>query len=316
VRALRDVFSNEACRGILQRLHKRYVDESKVLDIGGDDEPRAGAALLLEQVGLLHRTDPDGTTWELTAHGHKIAHHFISWCKAQEDETSGRVLFGAKSGKEVRVLDVGCGSGGMLYSIASREAAAFGVGLDLDSDVILLGKILQETLPARRGRTDARCALMTADAHTLPFRNGAFDVVLCRDNLQYLDIQVALSEMARTTRDGARFYFLVHAPGFYLDRMVHRGPATFKADGFALANAMMLHLLGRQLTLRGPSGRAVRTCALTRQRMERLLGRHGILIEECKVHGSRWGIPIFLEILARKSRQSRSRTPGQPAVHP
>jgi SAM-dependent methyltransferase len=74
------------------------------------------------------------------------------------------------------VLDLGCGTGRHAQALAR---AGFRVaGLDLDVDALETARFLQAA--------EARAALFAAgDARALPFKDGAFDAVLCVDVLHW-----------------------------------------------------------------------------------------------------------------------------------
>lgn len=298
---LQRILSNEVCKDILRRLYTRYIEQPKVLTIREDDYRTLNAASLLQRTGLLHRSDSsEGTILELTPLGHKISYHFVSWCNALMEEEvikSSQVAFG----RNVNILDVGCGSGRFLTSFGSSLESCICVGLDIDMDAIILGDVLQEM---DRGKSRTFCHFIRGDAHALPFKNGTFDVVICNGSLQYFDVKVALSEMARVTRDSACFYFGgVHAPGFYLNRIAHK-TSTLRDNIFSLLNGVIFRLIGRQMSIQTRSGCTVRECALTRSLLGKLLHRHEIIIEECKTSRKKWGVPLFLDINARHHLKS------------
>jgi SAM-dependent methyltransferase len=88
-----------------------------------------------------------------------------------------------------RVLDVGCGTGGM--TAAWHGAGARCVGVDAD----------EARLKADSGD------FVAGDVRRLPFRDGGFDVVIAHDCLEHVkDTADALGEMARVLApDGAAF---------------------------------------------------------------------------------------------------------------
>lgn len=86
-----------------------------------------------------------------------------------------------------RVLELGCGAGTHVRLLAARGHAVVGLDYSLPS--------LACAVAADPGRAGAYVA---GDAHALPFRDGAFDGILCVGVLQALSRpEPALDEMAR-----------------------------------------------------------------------------------------------------------------------
>lgn len=94
-----------------------------------------------------------------------------------------------------RVLDLGCGRGGVMERLHRRAGSVAGLDLDLDS--------------LRENRASAALALGCARAETLPCADGVFDLVCCSWVLEHLpDPARALNEMARVLRPGGHLIFL------------------------------------------------------------------------------------------------------------
>ncbi len=90
-----------------------------------------------------------------------------------------------------RVLDVGCGPGDGTVRVT--EAGAVGVGLDYSAGMLETAR----REPSLRGR------LSRGDAGRLPFRDGAFDKLVCTNSFHhYPNHRAALKEMRRVLRPG------------------------------------------------------------------------------------------------------------------
>jgi SAM-dependent methyltransferase len=88
------------------------------------------------------------------------------------------------------VLDVGCGTGPFTGWLAERGLAPIGT----DRSPAMLAR-LQRRLP--------RCPVLLADAHALPVRDRAVDLVLLVTTLEFLDDpRRALAEAVRVARCG------------------------------------------------------------------------------------------------------------------
>ena len=96
------------------------------------------------------------------------------------------------SGASARVIDVGCGDGRHIVEAARR--GCFAVGLDYDAD---------ELRRARERIGTRRVDLVVGDATRLPFRDGAFDALICTETLEHLpDDTGGVREIARILRPG------------------------------------------------------------------------------------------------------------------
>jgi ubiquinone/menaquinone biosynthesis C-methylase UbiE len=95
---------------------------------------------------------------------------------------------------ETRVLDLGCGRGGVMERLHSR--AGLVVGLDPD---------WRSLVEHRSGAV----ALSHGVAETLPYEDDSFDLVCCSWVLEHLPApERAFNEVARVLRGGGRFVFL------------------------------------------------------------------------------------------------------------
>ncbi len=102
-----------------------------------------------------------------------------------------------KDRTDLRVLDVGCGTGAM--SAALRR---FGTVTSADLSPLAL------QYSRRRGL----CSLCSADATRLPFKDGAYDAVVALDLLEHIpDDHAAALEFARVLRPGGVLFATVPA---------------------------------------------------------------------------------------------------------
>jgi SAM-dependent methyltransferase len=115
------------------------------------------------------------------------------------------------------LLEVGCGSGALLGDMKGRLGASRSVGVDYSDTIAIVGR-------ARYGHQAVR-----ADGATLPFRDGAFDLVYFADVVEHvLEPERFLREVARV---GRRVAFLIPieagvlATPIYLSRRL-RGKGT------------------------------------------------------------------------------------------
>jgi SAM-dependent methyltransferase len=102
-----------------------------------------------------------------------------------------------------RVLEVGCGEGVVLATLAARLPGTRFDGLELDETAL--------------GQARARCpgaTLVRGDACELPFEGQSFDLVVCLEVLEHLPEPVrALRELRRVARGGC-LLSVPHEPFF------------------------------------------------------------------------------------------------------
>jgi ubiquinone/menaquinone biosynthesis C-methylase UbiE len=98
------------------------------------------------------------------------------------------------------VLDVACGTGAVSRAAARRAGESGSVtGVDLGEPTLEIARS-----HAREPRA-ASIAYVQSDAGSLPLADGAFDVALCQQGLQFFpDRAKALTEMRRVLKTGGR----------------------------------------------------------------------------------------------------------------
>jgi SAM-dependent methyltransferase len=113
-------------------------------------------------------------------------------------EALGRPLRG------LRVLNVGCGTGG--FNVAAERAGAGTWGIDASDDAVRICE-LRRAIGA--GGRYARAA-----AEALPFSDGAFDVVYCLSTLEHVEsVEARRQRITRVLRPGAPCCSTLQTPG-------------------------------------------------------------------------------------------------------
>lgn len=125
-------------------------------------------------------------------------------------------------GKNARVLELGCGNGGLWLNNPAR--------ID-DSWDVTLSDISQGMLEAVKSKIHNRFRFIQIDAECIPFENNTFDVVIANHMLYHLPHRdKALSEIKRVMKDGGRFYSSTLGLGnmFELEELVNGFDASFQ----------------------------------------------------------------------------------------
>lgn len=147
------------------------------------------------------REGTDRNLWEASAHSYDdwIADAFgeqyaVNW------DTLSRHMSPA-----LRVLDVGCGPGGLSLRLARHCQAVWGVDVTAEMIAIAEGKLAAEP---------ANACFQQADACDLPFDDHTFDAVVSVNALQAMDQpDKALGEMRRVLRPGGELLLIAYCYG-------------------------------------------------------------------------------------------------------
>lgn len=185
------------------------------------------------------------------------------------DARHSLALLGPRPGE--RILDAGCGTGRNLPAL--HAAGAMGIGIDFSSGM----------LSVARGRLECSRVALADLMRPLPFRDMAFDAVLCTligEHLPKLDF--TLGEFHRVLRPGGRLAFTVYHPELALAGV----EANFDHHGIEHRLGAVLHTRDDYVRFASEAGfesLAVRDIAgddkLARQlpKAASLLGRHVLL---------------------------------------
>ena len=110
------------------------------------------------------------------------------------DDYAARLLARPAAGASpARVLDLGCGAGDSVDLFRSIDPAVAWVGADVEASAEVAG----------RTRSDAE--FVTFDGRRLPFEDGGFDLVYCKQVLEHVEHpRELMAEAARVLRPGGR----------------------------------------------------------------------------------------------------------------
>jgi len=119
------------------------------------------------------------------------------------------------SGRPLRILDLGAGTGGVSAPLAAKHR------------VVALDVVINRDLAELRARSGVALQQVVASADALPFRGVVFDAVLCLETIEHLpDVRESGREAMRVLRSGgqvmittpARFRFLWKPDPHYMVR--------------------------------------------------------------------------------------------------
>lgn len=139
----------------------------------------------------------------------KASQHFDQWADHYEEgRTSywfrhfqGLIIAALRPAPGQRVLDVGCGTGWAVRTIAHQEPAAFACGLDISRAMLRQAQRRRDAAP--------HAAFVQADSEHIPCKDGTFDAVICSSSFHhYPDPVTALREMRRVLKTGGALLLL------------------------------------------------------------------------------------------------------------
>jgi SAM-dependent methyltransferase len=181
-------------------------------------------------------------------------------------------------GSTVRILDVGTGACQTLRLLEpDRPVTLFGVDIDLTPLVVGGRLALNEGIDL---------ALARASATAMPYRDGAFDLLISRVALNYMHQQTALAEMSRVLRPGG--FLFCRVENIWFDLWKLKRPRSAKALLAGLRNLGWggLHAATGWQPIPGDRYRGNRTFVST-HRMRLILAKLGCEILHAEPsHGS------------------------------
>lgn len=140
-----------------------------------------------------------------------------------------------------RVLDLGCGTGGLTQGLLQHYTKAKVVALDIAFPMLQHSR--------RRGRWLRRPVPVCADAERLPFRNHSFDLLISNLMLQWChDLDQAFAEFRRVLAPGGLLLFTSFGP----DTLQELRASWAAVDRYTHVNAFMdMHDVGDALLRAG-----------------------------------------------------------------
>jgi len=129
----------------------------------------------------------------------KFCHVRISPTMRRCDKEVERLLSDVKN---LRILDLGCGTGQQCLDLLSRGARVDGVDI---SEVYI--EAARSAAKAMQFGED-QWSFCVMDAHNLDFESERFDIVVGSGILHHLDLSSALAEIRRVLKPGGRAIFL------------------------------------------------------------------------------------------------------------
>lgn len=150
-------------------------------------------------------------------------------------------------GDATAILDIGCGAGQTLVAIG---AVGRSVGVDIDVAALRV---------AARGPIGQPLKVAAAQGEHLPFAASAFDYVYSRVALPYMNIPVALAEMARVLQPEGHLWLALHPIDIPAEQF-RRGNLKGKVYAlYTMLNGLWFHLTGRTLRLPGGVCESIQT---------------------------------------------------------
>lgn len=121
--------------------------------------------------------------------------------QTQDIQHLDKILQFVKVTGNMRVLDLGCGSGYLSFPIAEKNPNCEVIGLDIVNDALNVNRMKAEKRELRN------LSFINYDGIDFPFEDGYFDLVVTRYALHHFpDIKHSIKEVSRVLVSGGRLF--------------------------------------------------------------------------------------------------------------
>ena len=107
--------------------------------------------------------------------------------------------------KKQKILDIGCGSGGITVSLIDDYGAQKVTGVDVEKDVV---KVARDRV-SKNGLKD-KIDILLIDKSSLPFNKDTFDMVFSKDSFVHIpDKERIFTQVFKVLKPGGVFVFSI-----------------------------------------------------------------------------------------------------------
>lgn len=121
--------------------------------------------------------------------------------QTQDEKHLNSILKTINSKPEMRILDLGCGSGYLTFPIPKRNENAYVVGLDIVTNTLERNTEKAQEMDIKNLR------FISYDGITFPFEDKSFDLVVTRYALHHFpEIRKSIHEVSRVLKSNGEFF--------------------------------------------------------------------------------------------------------------